>query len=629
MFLLVLNVGSQNHLKGTLLKEWKIQKCGPENLITKWGKIVNPNDTLPEYPRPQLIRNNIYNNNDNVWINLNGLWQFNYTNDSNFNIPFNTDLPYTILVPYPMESCLSGIVDYAEYQIYRQIIDDFINRDTDNTRVLLHFGAIDWKSEIYFNGRLIGGNTGGYNSFSIDITDAILPLNNEIIIQSYDPTTVGNQPCGKQNQVKMYAPEGYSYTPTSGVWQTVWLEQVPNIYVDDIDIIMNSTEYIIFNISVMGTESSNIIFDIYDPTDNDVATFNISDYISGDYIQVYFDDVFGEPKLWSPDNPFLYDLIVKIVDNDKHIMDQVTSYFGVRTITLGHYALSNGTILSRPLLNNNTIFLNGWLDQGFWPDGIYTQPSDEALIFDIKSIKTFGFNMARVHQKINPERYYYYADLYGILLLQDMVQKPWVTPNNTTLGVEYFSNDLAMMVRDKSSHPSIIQWEIFNENDCWNWFPNITEIVDIVSNIDDTRLIDIDSGGNLPNVTNYGDVIDYHHYGNHVPDPIPNNHQYAMVGEYGGIGVFDIGHEWLTGACFAYKPYNTTQEYINEYSNYANQFLTVNKGTTSAMVYTQITDTECECDGLINYDRTPKFNETEIATFYTINQQIINTMWDD
>ena len=400
--------------------KWEPTNCGPPNggnLTTQWTYLVDPNNPLPEYPRPQLLR---YDN----WQNLNGLWQFQgsktpFTSQQiSQNSQLNHLLDSQILVPFPPESCLSGIHDTFPYLQYKTIFTNFENINLSKYKILLQFGAIDWHSSIYINNKFVGNHTGGYSSFYFDITSYLNISNqskNELFINVYDPTQTGPQPHGKQNSDKFNNASGYSYTPTSGIWQTVWIEYVQKTYIESVKIYPINLTSISINITIAGDlQQDNVTIDIYDPELNKLIV--TKNGLTGALINI---SNIPNAHLWSPSDPFLYDLDITLNTSG----DKIYSYFGLRTLSLDkNFVNQFGNKVARPLLNNKPFFMSGWLDQSYWPDGIYVAPTDEALESDIKAILKYGMNGARVHQKINPERWYYYADKLGVLIEQDMVQ---------------------------------------------------------------------------------------------------------------------------------------------------------------------------------------------------------------
>jgi len=312
--------------------------------------------------------------------------------------------------------------------------------------------------------------------------------------------------------------------------------------------------------------------------------------------------------MWSP---FLYDLDVQFSGSDS-----ISSYFGLRTITIGKD--SHG--VTRPLLNGNFTFLAGWLDQSFWPDGLYTAPTDAALASDLYAVHRFGFNFVRLHQKVNPERWYWYADQLGIIIQQDMVQH-YGDQHGVVPSPAYYMADLQAMIDDRYNHPCIVQWTAFNEDDMVSHFDPNT-VVAWIQAYDPSRMVDTDSGGPANNL-HIGNVNDVHTYVK-PGDPKPSATQYAEVGEWGGIGAFVLGHEWVQNSCFSYGNVGNPHGQAVLYEQYADLILS-NKKDISICVYTQITDVEEECDGFLNYDRSNKFDTADTRALFNVNQQLINT----
>eukprot|EP01084_Bolivina_argentea_P296920 511453_1 len=463
---------------------WQVQECGfNTNQITQWGKTVTPDNVLPAYPRPQMVRGD-----SNSWMNLNGLWSFNGTTNSDIKgplgyYPTSYFADTQILVPFPAESCLSGLKKTYKHLQYMRNFNDFSNRDKSSSRVLLQFGAVDWQTAVYLNGKLLGNHTGGYDSFTFDITDNIQATNNQLMVSVYDPSDSGYQPNGKQRISAITNPGGDTYTPSSGIWQTVWIEMIndPKMYITGYKLYPTLTD-ISVQVYVTGGTGS-VTLTVIDPTTNKQVVTGKGNTDSMIKMSV------PNPKLWDYKSPFLYDLNIAL-DGTK---EAVTAYFGLRTIKLGEYnrssipdtgpqqgidrpgqdmngypielnasdynlcwglcnktsgckawaygipgcdqyskpmcwlktgdpttrdnkcrvsgaEASSGTPAVRPLLNGKPLFVAGWLDQSFWPDGLYTAPTDDALKFDIEAILDYGLNGVRLHQKVNPERWYYWAD---------------------------------------------------------------------------------------------------------------------------------------------------------------------------------------------------------------------------
>jgi hypothetical protein len=503
------------------------------------------------------------------------------------------------------------------YRLTFNLNNDNKNRGKD--RMLLHFGAIDWQSTVYLNGKqllntdLQMNHTGGYSGISFDITDEVSSQTNELLVYAFDPSDRGVQPNGKQRISAIDKPGGDQYTPSSGIWQTVWLESVPSdAYISSIDINQASMDTVTVAATVAGACPDDGCVK-YEVLMEDGATVLAS--ATGGSSAWLNIQVPAPAKTWSPTSPYLYGLRVSTGT------DTVLSYFGLRTFALsGHQG--HAAQQQRPLLNGNFTFLAGFLDQSWWPDGQYTAPSDEALAFDIKAVPSFGLNMIRLHQKVNPERWYYHADRLGVIVFQDMVQKYGGASKAT---VPLFVDDLRRMITDRGNHPCIVQWTTFNEGDCWQVFDTppfaVADIVKMAARLDNSfRLVDTDSGGDANN-DHIGDVNDVHDYPN-PGNPIPSSKQYAMVGEFGGIGAFVAGKEWKPGACHTYLHVDTPADEAAAYVKMAGTLAT-RAGHISASVYTQTTDVELECDGFLNYDRTSKFNAEDTAKIKAANEALV------
>jgi len=538
-------------------------------LMTRWAKDVSPENVHPEYPRPQLVRHE--------WLNLNGLWQWEPAAPGG-GAPSGRDLAGEILVPFPLESALSGVMERADRLWYRRTFR--VPDGWQGLRVLLHFQAVDWEAAVYVNGKELATHRGGYDPFSVDVTDALVPDGEqELVVGVFDPTSVGEQPRGKQ----VDEPKGIYYTPSTGIWQTVWLEPVPAASIGGLRIVPDvDGSCVRVTAQGTGTTPQHRVEAVIRQGDREIARAGGR---VGDEIQVPLDR--QTLRLWSPDDPFLYDLTVTLSAGGGEL-DKVDSYFGMRKIDLARD--ENGFVRMR--LNDRFLFQIGPLDQGFWPDGLYTAPSDEALRYDVEVTKQLGFNMTRKHVKIEPDRWYYWCDRLGLLVWQDMPSGR----NRTPQARQQFEQELVRMVAALGNHPSIIMWVVFNEG----WGQHDTErYVELVGELDPGRLVNNASGWADKAV---GDVHDVHRYpGPAAPDP--EAERVGVLGEFGGLGLAIDGHTW-TDTTWGYRGTADRDELAGRYMRLLRQVweLSESKGLAAA-VYTQITDVETECNGLLTYDR--------------------------
>ena len=537
-------------------------------LMTRWAKDVTPQNVHSEYPRPQMVRSQ--------WLCLNGLWQLGEAKPGEAP-PVGKNLPGQILVPFPIESALSGVMAQAERVWYRRTFE--VPEQWRGQRVLLHFQAVDWEANVWVNDKHLGSHRGGYDSFSFDITDALRDGGpQELIVGVFDPTSDGGQPRGKQ----VKNPSGIWYTSTTGIWQTVWLEPVPAARIDSL-ILVPDVDGSCLRVTVRGVGT----------TDNHTVALVARD---GSDMYQAFGGVGAEIKLpipkeklklWSPANPFLYDLTVTLKLGDVTI-DRVDSYFGMRKIDLAKD--DRGFVRMR--LNGEFLFQIGPLDQGFWPDGLYTAPTDIALRADVQITRDLGFNMTRKHVKIEPLRWYYWCDKLGLLVWQDMPS----ANNKTPADRQQFEVELRRMVEGLRNHPSIIMWVVFNEG----WGQHDTErYCELVKKWDPTRLVNNASGWTDKKV---GDVIDIHAYpGPAAPQPEPN--RASVLGEFGGLGLPIEGHTW-SKKTWGYRHTASSQELTARYQALLRRVYELKESHgLCAAVYTQITDVETECNGLLTYDR--------------------------
>lgn len=564
------------------LAQWK--PVG-EKIKTKWATQIDPANVLPEYPRPIMQRGE--------WKNLNGLWDYAIIQKGE-HLP--TAFDGQILVPFAVESSLSGVgksIDENKELIYQRSFE--LPSAWRGKQVLLHFGAVDWKADVWVNDVKVGSHTGGFTPFSFDITAALSAKGtNRLLVKVWDPTDKGTQPRGKQ----VSQPNGIWYTPVSGIWQTVWLEPVSEKHISDLRITPDVDHNLLTINALLGNSSPSDLVEVcvYDG-DRLVAT---GKSINAEPVEVPMP---ADVKLWSPDSPFLYTLKVSLKSDGK-VLDRVDSYAAMRKYSTRRDA--NGIV--RLELNNKPLFQFGPLDQGWWPDGLYTAPTDEALLYDIQKTKDFGFNMIRKHIKVEPARWYTHCDRLGIIVWQDM---PSGDRNPEWQMRQYFNGTERKRSAESEatyrkewkeimdclySYPCIGTWVPFNE--AWGQFKT-PEIAEWTKQYDPTRLVNPASGGN-----HYpcGDMLDLHHYP--APELFLYDAQRATVlGEYGGIGMVLKDHLWEPNRNWGYVQFNTSKEVTDEYVKYADMLYQLIAKGFSAAVYTQTTDVEVEVNGLMTYDR--------------------------
>jgi hypothetical protein len=536
-------------------------------LMTRWAAEVSPTNVWPEYPRPQLVRPD--------WKNLNGLWDYAITPDTSDHAPA---FSRQILVPFPVESALSGVqTNFDEHSKLWYHRSFPVPAAWRGQRIRLHFGAVDWACEVWVNGHEIGRHQGGYDPFTFDITDALLWQGAEEIRVCVTDPTEGDQPRGKQSR----KPEGIFYTATSGIWQTVWLEPVPEVCIDRLKCVPDLDAKVLRVWVAVNSLSENLRVEAVAST----AGQTVGTIIGPANAQLVLS--LPNSHLWSPDDPFLYDLKVTLKDGDR-VLDSVTSYFGMRKIALARDEQG----FTRMSLNDQFLFQIGTLDQGFWPDGIYTAPSDEAVRSDIEFLKKAGFNFTRKHVKVEPERWYYWCDKLGLLVWQDMPSGN----NSTVTGRQDFENELLRMVANLENHPSIIVWVLFNEG--WGQY-DTKPLAESLKQRDPWRLVDDASGWTDMRA---GDLLDMHSYPE--PDsPTPEPHRAAVLGEFGGVGLALPGHMWATNY-WGYITLPTADELSSRYVQMLKEVWKLHylRGL-SAAIYTQTADVETECNGLQTYDR--------------------------
>ena len=574
-----------------------------DRIMTVWGENLDPASVLQEYPRPQMVREK--------WINLNGLWEYAVT-------PIEGEpekMDGIILVPFPVESALSGVgrvVTENDALCYERNFE--VPEDWAGQRIMLNFGAVDWKAEVFVDEQFAGSHTGGYAPFGLDITDLLSKKNRHVLrVKVTDRTDKWFQPRGKQ----VSEPGGIWYTAVTGIWQTVWMEPVPSSHV-------------------------NSYFAIADIEGGVLDVTLDADLCEGDVCEVVLLDD-GKPvskaqgrevslpvpdaKLWSPASPYLYGLRISVL-RDGETVDQVEGYAAMRTISYtededGH---------KRMLLNGEPLFQYGPLDQGWWPDGLYTAPSDEALAFDIEKTKEMGFNLIRKHVKVEPARWYWHCDRLGMLVWQDM---PSIADNSTNVwdnrtyengtdtpvtveGKANYYKEWGEIINAFKGFPCIVSWVPFNE--AWGQF-DTDDVVKFTRSQDPTRLINYTSGGNFVKCS--GDILDLHNY----PDPqmyLYDADYVNILGEYGGIGWPVEGHLWQPDRNWGYVQFKSAEEVLDTYEKYALQLIDLIDDGFAAAIYTQTTDVEIEVNGLMTYDR--KVVKLDMDRLSAINRKVIESM---
>ncbi|MCK8495012.1 glycoside hydrolase family 2 [Spirosoma sp. RP8] len=586
-------------------------------IMSRWEKQITAENAWREYPRPQLVRRQ--------WQNLNGMWEYAITPKT---APAPTAFAGQILVPFCVESTVSKVnkpLSPDQRLWYRRNVT--IPRDWNGQRVLLHFGAVDYECNLWVNGGLVGSHTGGSDAFSFDITNYLKDGQNQVLLGVTDPTSTDEQPRGKQ----LLNPNGIWYTPVSGIWQTVWMEPVPKVaHIEEVRLTPE-------------VDSGRVRVDVSLNTTLDKPTTAIR-ITALDGNQTVATTIVREgrpahlpisnPKLWSPDRPFLYDYRVELVTvtdpfagrpNNQRMhrnegeraayaqatvtgnpTDVVTGYFAMRKIALGPGPVAQQPVL---LLNNQFVFQNGPLDQGWWPGSLLTPPSDEAMTFEIDFLKKSGFNMLRKHIKVEPDRYYYLCDKLGILVWQDMPsgflegQNEWPgdqsEPVRRSKAKEQYELELRRMMNQLHSHPSIVTWVVQNEG--WGQYEN-PRLAAWVKGMDPSRVVNAISGWNDRNA---GDFYDIHTYEPEPKAPAPKSDRVVVIGEFGGIGWPVQGHLWNPDMRnWGYQTYHSADEVLKAYQKkYAKIIDYKQKQALSAAVYTQTTDVEGEVNGLLTYDR--------------------------
>ena len=574
-------------------------------LATPWTAEVSPGNALPEYPRPQLARPSLEHPQ---WMNLNGMWQY-APGDGQSAPPFGQTLKDQVLVPYPIESVLSGVQKHSDFMVYRRLVDIPAAFTAHGQHVRLNFGAVNHDATVYVNGTQVARHAGGYTPFSADITPALHPHGpQEIIVAVHAPVDGVNVMVGKQR----LKPEGIFYTAASGIWQSVWLEPVPATSLAQLSFTpARSLDAFTVTSKLQGNSAD--------------ATLHVTAYADGNAVGEASGPAgqplhlaIAHPRLWSPQSPFLYTFKATLTQGDQR--DEVTSYAGLRTIAVEKVGGRN-----RIVLNGKPTFLLATLDQGYWPDGIYTAPTDAALKFDIQKTKDLGFNTIRKHIKVEPARWYYWTDRIGLMVWQDMPALPnGHNDKLSTADKAGFRADVSAIVGELKGETSIIGWIPFNEG--WGqWsIPAAAELAAQIKQLDPSRLVDARSGANCCDTKgdpHAGDVYDVHDYqGPGLPEP--DAERAAIDGEHGGLTLGIPGHVWPNTPI---NPYGAVKDRDALIAGYvANTAVLRDKGVARGMsgsVYTQITDVEGEHNGLYTYDR--KIEKVDEAKVRAINEATI------
>lgn len=580
-------------------------KPAGDKIKTQWAEQVNPKSVLPEYPRPLMERSE--------WQNLNGEWEYAIKPVGEVE-PASFD--GNILVPFAVESSLSGVqkeVGEKNELWYKRSFT--VPAKWKGKDVMLNFGAVDWKAEVFVNDVLVGSHKGGYTPFSFNITPFLKGSGaQKLVVRVWDPSDKGYQPIGKQTS----NPQGIWYTSVTGIWQTVWLEPVASNHITAVKSIPN-VDANALNVTV-GASTPCVTSIVEVKLLDKGAVVASAKGVQGQELRLGVKN----PTLWSPENPYLYDMSITLSQNGK-VIDQVKSYTAFRKISVEKD--KNGIL--RMCLNNKPLFHYGPLDQGWWPDGLYTAPTDEALLYDIKKTKEWGFNMIRKHVKVEPARWYYHCDKEGILVWQDMpsgdMGNRWephkynggTDKERSVESVANYYQEWKEIMDLSVSHPSIVVWVPFNE--AWGQF-DTEKVVAWTKAYDPSRLVNPASGGNHRPC---GDILDLHNY----PGPdmfLFDAQRVTVLGEYGGIGLPLENHLWWNKRNWGYIQFKNSDEVTAEYVKYANELKGFVKRGFSAAVYTQTTDVEGEVNGLMTYDRKViKINEAKVKA---ANQSVIKSM---
>jgi len=599
-----------------------------DRIRTSWANSIDPMNVLPEYPRPQMVREK--------WLSLNGLWDYAILPKGTATVvdpgalAKGVDYPAEpdgkILVPFCAESSLSGVGRHVTEEEALWYRTQFQVPKGWKENVLLHFGAVDWQADVWLNGEYLGCHTGGYTAFSFDVTPYLKKGSQTLVVRVLDGTDNDLQPRGKQ----VSNPSGIWYTPVTGIWQSVWLEPVPEASVEDYTLLPEADGWTLTvsapkalpgdRVKVVVREGGEG-YGVGDLEGREVVSASAA---PGEPVRLQV----AEPRHWSPSSPWLYALEM-CLERDGKVLDRVKGYAAIRTVA----EVRDAAGFRRIGLNGQPLFQFGPLDQGWWPDGLYTAPSDEALRFDVLKTRDFGFNMIRKHIKVEPQRWYTWCDRLGILVWQDMPsitdsrygnweQWKWASPEDDSKlaapARDTYYKEWGEIIGQLFNHPCIVVWVPFNE--AWAQFQT-EKAVDFTHRADPTRLVNSASGGNSYPV---GDIFDSHNY----PDPhmkfTSGGLQIDVLGEYGGIGWAVEGHLWQPDRNWGYVQYHSGEEVFAQYQDFARQLIPTIAQGVSAAVYTQTTDVEIEVNGLMTYDRKViKMDEDKLRA---VNQEVIKSL---
>ncbi len=580
-----------------------------DHILSHWAADIDPLNPLPEYPRPQLVRTD--------WQSLNGLWDYSIG-------PKDGEQPAAegkILVPFALESALSGVGKHITDNDALWYSTTFtVPRKWKKNQVWLNFQAVDWSTEVWLNGQKVGSHTGGYTAFAFNITPYLKKGKQELVVKVLDGTDNDEQPRGKQ----VSNPKGIWYTAVSGIWQSVWLEPTPAE--------THLTNY--YAVADQGSTSFTVRPVVESPREGDVVDIRL---LSGGKALAQASVPAGQtavltpenPHQWSPEDPFLYDIEFTVQREGKAI-DKVQGYAALREVKevvdeAGHKRLG---------LNGKPYFQFGPLDQGWWPDGLYTAPTDEALRYDIEQTKAFGYNMIRKHIKVEPARWYYWCDRLGILVWQDMPsvtdsrfghweQFTWARDDYdsrlTESAKSTYYKEWGEIIKQQQVFPCIVVWVPFNEG--WAQFDTY-QVVKFTKEADPTRLVNSASGGN--SYPECGDIFDSHNYPNPKMKFTSEGKQIDVLGEYGGIGWPVEGHLWQTGNNWGYVKFKSGEDVLAQYRVYARELKEIIASGVSAAVYTQTTDVEGEVNGLMTYDR--EMTKMPAEELCKINREVIEAL---